>query len=153
MLYGENLSEEVVSVAQRFMVFSNAQWSILANLFQASSVLHNLQADSTELNLKVVKAHADINELMFLTISTFNEIISKIGEYCDLSEDAFAFLTDDLERAISLSDQIAKGVNDGYTDAVKGGVTVLKNKLKEIGEKVKRHLKTGVGENSDGLHR
>ena len=142
MLDGEKLGEEVVGAVQRFMVCSNTQWSIMANLFKASSVLHKLQASLTEYDSKVQLAHGDITEIMSLTISTFNEIISKIGEYRDLSEDAFAFLTDDLQRATDISKQIAESMNNGYTEPVKGAMTVLKNKLDEIDEKVKRHLKT-----------
>ena len=140
------MTEEVVGVTQKFMIFLNTQWSIMANLFQASSLIHRRQADTSEYDHKLEKALSDVNEIMSLTVSTFNEIISEIGEYRDLSEDAFAFLEDDLQKSIDLSDQIAEAIKKGYTESVKAAMTILRDKLGEIGEKVRRHLKLEVEE-------
>lgn len=127
------------------MIFSKTQWSILGNLFQASSATLNQQANSTDFNVKFVKAYADLNEIMSLTILTFNDIISKVGEYRELSQEAFAFLEDDLGRAISISEQIADEANSGYTEGFKAGITILKNKIEEVKQKVERHLKKDAG--------
>lgn len=127
------------------MIFSKTQWLILGNLFQASSATLNLQANSTDFNVEFVKAYADLNEVISLTILTFNDIISKVGEYRELSQEAFAFLEDDLERAVNVSEQIADEANSGYSDGFKAGMTILKSKLEEVKQKVERHLKRETG--------
>lgn len=131
-----------MGVAQKFMLFSSTQWSIVSNLFRAGSALYRLQASSTEYDAKLQLGHAEIMETISLTVSIFNEIISKIGDYRELSEDAFDFLTDDLQRAVGSSKQIADSITGGYNEPVKETITVLRNKLSEIGDKVKRHLIT-----------
>lgn len=136
------MAEDVVSVAETFMVFMKVQWSIIANLFKASSTLHGSQAAGGNFDQKYEKSLADVDEAISLSISTFNEIISEIGEYRKLSEDAFAFLKDDLMMTISVSEQIANDAEKGYTEGFKGGLTILKSKLDEIKQKVDRHLKT-----------
>jgi len=135
------LGEELTTAVQKFMNFYSTQWSILGNLFQASSALHNLQCSTNEFDAKFEKGQADITETIALTISTFNDIISKIEEYREVSQDAFDFLVDDLKRAISISEQIAKAVAEGYSAPAKDGIVILKSKLAEITDKVNKHLK------------
>jgi hypothetical protein len=131
-----------MGAAEKFMIFLSTEWSIMANLFQASSVLNKLQSGSTEYKSEISRGHASIDEAMSLNISTFNDIISQIREYREISEDAFAWLTDDLERAKNLSSQVVKLMDNGYSESVEETISILKNKLREIGEKVARHLKT-----------
>ena len=140
------MGEEIVSAIQKFMHFYTTQWAILGNLFKANANLYNLQTASPEFDNELAKALAAINETLSLTISTFNKIISKISEYREISADAFAFLRDDLDRAIKVSSQIAESVSEGYSEAAKAHVTILQSKLDEIAEKASQHLEARTSE-------
>ena len=50
-------------------------------------------------------------------------------------------IEDDLEKAISISEQVLSETKNGYTEGFKVGLSVLKSKLGEITQKVDRHLK------------
>lgn len=140
------MEEEIVSAVNKFMHFYTTQWAILGNLFKANAILYNQQTTSPEFGVELAKAHAAMNETLALTISTFNKIISKISEYREISADAFAFLRDDLDRAITVSNQIVESVEEGYGEAAKAHVTILQSKLDEIAGKVTRHLEARTGE-------
>jgi hypothetical protein len=134
------LTEEALGIAEKFMIFLTTEWSIMADLFQATAALNRLQANSSEYKSEIAKGHASIDATMSLNISTFNGIISKISEYREISQDAFAFLADDLERAKRLSNEVAKLISSGYSGTVEETISILRSKLQEIGEKVERHL-------------
>lgn len=140
------MGEEIVNAAQRFMHFYTTQWAILGNLFKANATLYNRQTASPEFDSELAKGHAAISETLALTISVFNKIISKVSEYREISAEAFAFLRDDLDRAIKVSNQIVNSVEEGYGEAAKAHVTLLQSKLDEIAEKVSRHLEERTNE-------